>query len=424
MDERLAGRDARESGADSTMPDDEKHAVLAFSAVAGIGEATLRALKTIFGSLAAALKTPRHALIRHLKSIEAQKALHDADSLDKLADRVRRRTAEAGAGIVFPGDPLWPRRLSDENAPPLLFFKGNLAALNAPSLAVVGSRRSDSYGLKVTEFWAGEAARRGVLIVSGGAIGVDSQAHRAAMDAGGQTAAVFGTGIDGTYPPSHGPLFRRIVQENGLLISPFQPGTAPKSANFIRRNHLIAALTDVTLITRASDTSGALSTARAASEMNKPIFAVPGDLDAPLSAGIRLLIDSNLARPAFGLEPVGRALGIAGPWPVFAASAALSAPPSLAAHAPKLHRADASSPPLHRDKSPQLSLPSSVSAASLPEKLSSIFKKLGAQPCQFDELLAQTGLDAAALADALLQLELQGLCEELPGRLFRRPPSG
>ena len=402
----------------------EKRAALAFCAVAGVGAATLRALQKFFGSLSDALKAPRRDLLPHLKTDEARRSLLAADDLERLADQASQRAEKAGAVVVFPGDPLWPKRLTHDAAPPLLFAKGDLTALEAPSLAVAGARHTDAYGLRVTALFAGAAAQRGALIVSGGAIGVDSEAHRAAMAAGGKTAAVFGTGIDVTYPPKNAPLFDSISQGRGVLLSAFLPGTPPLPQNFILRNSLIAALADAVLITRASASSGALSTAHAAHDLGRPVYVIPGDLDAPLTAGIGQLAASGIARPAFRLEPIGQSLGLSGPWPSLAGPTSPSGSPAAAHHEknPRERPKPEARPGILKFSQPPLG--PTRPAPQLPEKLLCVFNKLQNTPGQFDELLSQTGLDAATLAEALLQLELRGLCEELPGRLFRRPPSG
>ena len=404
------------------LPDAERRATLVLSSIKGIGNATLRALKSAFGSLSQALEAPRNEVLPHLASEGARAALCALSAADDIADRLLERLQAIRARIVFPDDAEWPRQLADcDDAPPLLYARGTLNP-SGPRLAMVGARAVDDYGLQITRFWAEAAARQGVDIVSGGARGVDSQAHCSALDVGGHTIVVFGTGIDGCYPSENAELFDRILDAGGAIISQFPPETAPLTRNFILRNHLIAALSDATLVTRASAVSGALTTAKAAHQLNRPVFTLPGDLTAPLSWGGQRLVESNLAIFISGLEPIGRHLRIPGPWPSLAPDALPASrrdcPP--ASGRPKAQRLPPKNPrqlPLKAPATPSPPLP-------LDDQNLSVFNRLSSQPQQFDELLSHCALDAAGLADALLRLELLGFCEELPGRLYRRTSSG
>ena len=408
----------------STPPqtDAERRATLVLSSIEGIGNATLRALKKAFGSLSQALEAPRTEVVSCLMSEGARAALCALSAADDIADRLLERLHAIRARIVFPDDAEWPRQLADcDDAPPLLYVRGTLNP-SGPRLAIVGARAVDDYGLQITRFWAEAAARQGIDIVSGGARGVDSQAHSSALDAGGHTIVVFGTGIDCCYPPENAELFDRVLDAGGAIVSFFPPGTGPLTRNFILRNHLIAALSDATLVTRAGPISGALTTAKAAHQLNRPVFTLPGDLTASLSWGGQRLVESNMATFISGLEPIGRLLRIPGPWPSLAPDALPTSrrdcPP--APGRPKVQR-------LPQRDSRQLPLKTPVTPTpppSLDGQNLSVFNRLSSQPQQFDELLSQCALDAAGLADALLRLELLGLCEELPGRLYRRTPSG
>lgn len=187
-------------------------------------------------------------------------------------------------------DATWPSTL--ENVSPAantLYALGDLSCLRAPLCAVVGTRMATDYGTRVTTQLVSALASAGVGIVSGLARGIDATAHRAALDVGGRTIAVLGTGIDVPYPASHRALHERIAME-GLVLSESGPGVKAKQGCFPKRNRIIAGLAPVTLVVEAGVKSGAQSTANAALELDRIVAAVPGPIDAPQSAGTNALI--------------------------------------------------------------------------------------------------------------------------------------
>lgn len=157
-------------------------------------------------------------------------------------------------------------------------------------MAIVGSRRPSPYGEAVAEQLALELARAGAVVVSGLALGIDAAAHRGALNAGGVTVAVMGTGVDVVYPASHAALAEAIVAGGGALVSQFADGTVPRRQNFPARNHTIAALSDVVVVVEAAEGSGALITADAALQLHKEVMAVPGSIFSPLSVGAHQLL--------------------------------------------------------------------------------------------------------------------------------------
>ena len=157
-------------------------------------------------------------------------------------------------------------------------------------MAIVGSRRPSPYGEAVAEQLAMELARAGVVVVSGLALGIDAAAHRGALNAGGVTVAVLGTGVDVIYPSSHTVLAEAIVTGGGALVSQFPDGTAPRRHNFPARNYTIAQLADVVVVVEAAEGSGALITAEAALDLHKEVMAVPGSVFSPLSVGTHGLL--------------------------------------------------------------------------------------------------------------------------------------
>ena len=179
--------------------------------------------------------------------------------------------------------------MSQPNLPELR-VRGRWPPPEGPRAAIVGSRRPSPYGEAVAEQLAVDLARAGVVVVSGLALGVDAAAHRGALNAGGVTVAVMGTGVDVIYPSAHSVLAEAIVSGGGALVSQFADGTAPRRHNFPARNYTMAALADVVVVVEAGEGSGALITAEAALDLHKEVMAVPGSVFSPLSVGTHGLI--------------------------------------------------------------------------------------------------------------------------------------
>jgi DNA processing protein len=181
--------------------------------------------------------------------------------------------------------------------------------LQQPTVGVVGSRKVSPYGRGITNQLVEPLARRGIIIVSGLALGVDSIAHEAALKAGGKTIAVLPSGLKNIYPPSHHDLARRIANGRGALVTEYSSSELAASWTFIARNRIIAALSDVLLVTEAAERSGSLHTARFALEQGKTVLAVPGNITSPTSAGTNSLIKAG-ATPVTNVEDILRALDI------------------------------------------------------------------------------------------------------------------
>ena len=187
-------------------------------------------------------------------------------------------------------DQSYPALLKEIIDPPLaLFFRGDLSLAARPCVAVVGSRRASVYAISAAEHLTRQLVSAGVVIVSGLARGVDAAAHEAALEASGATVAILGTGIDIVYPRSHARLFRSI-EERGLILTEFGPGTPPLAGNFPMRNRVISGISLGTVIVEATGRSGSLITARTAAEQGREVFAVPGPIFAPGSEGTHRLI--------------------------------------------------------------------------------------------------------------------------------------
>lgn len=186
-------------------------------------------------------------------------------------------------------DDRYPKLLRELAVPPIgLFVRGNLAAISA--VAIVGTRKMTAYGKRVANDVATSLAAQGVAVVSGLALGVDAEVHRATLRAGGVTWAILGSGVDVPYPAMHRGLAEEIITSNGALISEFPLGTRPERYHFPIRNRIIAGLTVATVVVEAAERSGSLLTARAALEANRDVFAVPGSIYSPYAAGPHRLI--------------------------------------------------------------------------------------------------------------------------------------
>ncbi|MDO4871895.1 MAG: DNA-processing protein DprA [bacterium] len=171
-----------------------------------------------------------------------------------------------------------------------LFYRGKLPENRIPTVAIIGTRKPTSYGREIAQKIASEVARNGGIVVSGMALGIDGIAHNAAMEAGGITLAVLANGVDKAYPSSHAAMAKRILETGGAIISEYPEGTPPLPFQFLERNRIVSGLADVVVIVEAAARSGTLSTANHALEQGKDIFAVPGNITSPLSAGCNKLI--------------------------------------------------------------------------------------------------------------------------------------
>jgi DNA processing protein len=200
-----------------------------------------------------------------------------------------------GSRFIIPGDSEWPLRLDELECPPIgLIVKGNLEILSNPSLAIVGTRNPTPYGTRIAGDFAAGFVDREWDIVSGGAYGIDSAAHRGALVAEGRTIAVIASGIDLQYPSGNTRLFEEIC-ENGAIVTEVMPGVPALPHRFLTRNRIIAALSQATLVVEAAFRSGSLRTARDAAELMRPVMAIPGPINSPSSEGCHRLIGERAA---------------------------------------------------------------------------------------------------------------------------------
>ena len=211
------------------------------------------------------------------------------------ADESLAAIAQSGGVFISPEDLGWPMRVNQLTIPPLgLIVKGDISILNNPSLAIVGTRNPTPYGVRLAGEFAAGFVDRQWDIISGGAYGIDTAAHRGALVAEGRTIAVIASGIDVQYPAGNARLFDEIC-ESGAIVSEVMPGVTAMPHRFLIRNRLIAALSLSTLVVEAAFRSGSLRTARDAAELLRPVMAIPGPISSPSSEGCHRLIGERAA---------------------------------------------------------------------------------------------------------------------------------
>lgn len=228
---------------------------------------------------------------------EGVEAVFEAIPLSERVDirKTYDAIAQCGAVFVTAEDSYWPQALNDLEVPPVgLVIKGDCASLSNLSLAIVGTRNPTPYGIRAAQEFASGFVDREWSIVSGGAYGIDSAAHKGALIAEGITIAITASGLDSTYPAGNQRLFDEIT-ENGAVVTEYLPGSIARPHRFLVRNRLIAALSRGTLVVEAAFRSGSLRTARDAAELMRPVMAIPGPITAPTSEGCHRLIGERSA---------------------------------------------------------------------------------------------------------------------------------
>lgn len=264
---------------------------LGFSQIKGVGSVRFRKLTSFFGSLKLAWEAPQSSLLSAgipARIVEEIIKFRNSFDLAGYEDKLNRQ----GIRTLLWSDAAYPKYLAQiEQPPPVLYLFGEILPADDLAMAIVGTRNVTQYGRQVAYDTAAFLAANNVTIVSGLARGVDGIAHQAALDVGGRTIAVLGSGVDLIYPPEHRKLAEKIVR-NGAMLSDYPPGTKPDGINFPPRNRIISGLSRGTIVIEAGERSGALITAKFSVEQNREVFAVPGSVLAPMSKGTnRLIVD-------------------------------------------------------------------------------------------------------------------------------------
>jgi DNA processing protein len=361
---------------------------LALRSIPGVGIVLAQRLLQRFGGPAAVFKAAVADLVavKGITPAMAQ-ALVNFRDWDKLEARLAQLAAH-GAHMLTQDDPAFPASLKlIPYPPPLLFVKGTLTPADNLAVAIVGTRGASYYGLKAGRRLAGALAARGVTVVSGLARGIDTAAHQGALEMSGRTLAVLGCGLDVVYPPENLKLYQEIP-EHGALITEFPLGTPPEARNFPTRNRIISGLALGLVVIEAGVKSGTAITVRYALDQGREVFAVPGPIDSPTSAGPHRLIQEG-AKLVQGVEDILAEL-----------PALRRAPGPLFAAAPPAGRVTEAPGPLREaPEDPLLPL-------------------LGSEPLQLDELVQAARLPVHEILSRLTLLELQGLVKELPGKCY------
>ncbi len=377
---------------------EEREAALVLACTTGLGPGTASELLKRFGSYAAAVEAAvgpggsGGALPSDLRARLAE-TVASGRHLVELATARR-----AGARFAAPGDPDYPFVLAHIARPPIgIFVKGAPLGSLQPAVAVVGTRSPTPRGVAFARALASDIARAGIPVVSGLARGTDTAAHRGALDAGGRTVAVLGSGIAEPYPPENIGLAREIAA-SGAVVSEFLPTQEPRPAAFPQRNRIISGLSMGVVVVEAGARSGALITAARALEQGREVFAVPGPVDEPQSRGPNGLIKRG-ARLVEGIEDVLDELESA--WGPFGGAAA---------------GAWRSGAPGRRDGQDEPSVPGGPAGR--------VAGVLSMTPLSPDEIAARLGEPVERVLSCLLSLEIEGLAAAVPGGRFVRGRRG
>jgi DNA processing protein len=368
---------------------------LALSLTPGIGASRGRKLVELFNGIDRLFSATLTELEGCGLPASAAQSLAMGKSLELAADELDRAKA-FGARVVAQDDPQYPKRLYEIYDPPLaLYVRGDTEVINKYGLAVVGTRHPTPYGIGMAERLACDLAARGLIIVSGMARGVDSAAHRGALNAHGQTAAIWGTGVDVTYPKENQKLAEQILASGGAILSEFPLGAFPAPQNFPIRNRIISGMSIGVLVIEAGEYSGTRVTARCALEQGRDVYAVPGNVTNKLSWGPNTLIKQGAALIATW-EDVWEAL----PADI---RLALTPPEQPASQAPEAA--------------------SLFGGQDLPPDEKRIFAVLRAdEPTHIDQLVEKLvgHMSSSQIFSALFELELSGKIRTLPGKYYVR----
>jgi DNA processing protein len=351
---------------------------IALMNIPGIGRGRFTKLVAVFKSPSAAMQ----ASIAEIEAVSgfsrtlasAVKAEYDGESARQTAARI----LQLGWTVLFPDSPEYPQALAHiPDAPPLLFRVGQAIPADTKMAAIVGTRHAGESGRKFAHALAGDLTRAGIMVISGMAEGIDSAAHRGALDAGGKTVAVWGTPLDKVFPASNRGLAEDI-KDSGAVYSEYLPGDQTAASNFPERNRIISGMAEAVIVIEAGRKSGALITAQCALDQGRELFAVPGWPGAVRSLGTNQLIKQG-ARLLTSVDDIFEEL-------------------------PRLRG--------------QLKAREFRQMPELTDVEKHLVNTLSSGPQQFDQLCRTAGLPVAELTEYLLALELRGVIQELSGKRF------
>lgn len=345
---------------------------IGFSSIPGIGRVRLSQIESHFGSLEKAWNSPIDEFKNTVLDRVTKRSViqwRDKISLDSEMEKIHRLNVK----VLTCNDTNYPSRLKEiYDYPPVLYIRGEMIPDDEWCIAVVGTRRATIYGKQITEEIVTDLTRNKITIVSGLARGVDTIAHRSALNTGGRTLAVFACGLDMVYPAENERLAREIM-ERGALISEYPLGTRPRAENFPLRNRILSGLSLGVLVTEAGEDSGAMITARRALEQNREVFAIPGSILSQASRGVNQLIRDGEAKLVRDYTDILEEL-------------------NLTTVTRQLEMRDI--------------LPESDTESFL-------LKQLSAEPSHIDEVCRRSGLPAATVSGTLAMMELKGMVKQI-----------
>src|SRR3954470_14202067 len=365
--------------------DEERLAYLTLTQVPGMGPVRLKALLSAFSTAMGAYSAPFDVL-GTLPGFSCALATALKATPLEVGREIVEQAERLGAGILIPEDGTYPELLRHiPDPPPVLFTLGDEALFLRPAVAIVGSRDHSNYGAVVCRSLASEVAGAGVVVVSGMARGLDAVAQTAALDAGGTTIGVLGNGLGVIYPAANRTLYERVARD-GLLVSEFPPGERPHAGSFPRRNRLISGLSRVTVVVEAAAGSGALITAEFALEQGREVMAVPGNITSVVSVGTNRLLRDG-------------------------------ATPLLESTDLLLHFSELPNSGMVLPAAPNVSRPLPQELSPEEQALAELFDTGSLHP---DELSTRLNRPVGEVLGLLCGLEIAGVIEQGPGRMFRR----
>ena len=395
------------------MPlNDEQRSWVTLALVPGVGTAMFIRLLARFRTPDAVLNASR----RSLEEVVGPKLAERIAQYSDVADVAGQEAAMAkyDASLITLEDPAYPLRLAEIYDPPLLLFiRGRMLEAESPCVAIVGTRRATPYGVRMAEKFGRELAARGITVVSGMANGIDTAAHRGALEAGGNTIAVLGCGVDVVYPQQNADLMKEIIA-HGSVVSQFPMGTTPSPGHFPYRNRIISGMSLGTLVIEAPLSSGALITARQAAEQGREVFAIPGQIGVTNSQGPHLLIREG-AKLVESVEDILVELEL--PANIRAQSRQQPVPANVV---DERDPAPTTRPPIALIK-PQPApapRPEPVKASASSNEERQILNALSPNGSHVDEIAQTCRVSVSQALSALTLLELKGLVRQFSGKRF------
>jgi DNA processing protein len=366
--------------------DQERLSFLALHFIPGVGDQLVKQLVGYCGSAEEVFKKPKGKLmnIPGIGEVTAD-AIQKGKSL-AYAEKEFRRAEKEEAELLFFYDKKYPERLKAiDDAPSLLYWKGNINLNHSKTVGIVGTRQATEYGKETVEKILEDLIPFQPLVVSGLAYGIDIQAHKQALKKNLNTIGVLGSGLDVIYPAAHKETARKMTSQGGLLTENHF-GAKPDAHNFPARNRIIAGLCDVLIVVEAAETGGALITADIANSYNKDVFAIPGSIGQTYSEGCNKLIKTNRAHLFTSVKDLEYIMN----WKIESSAA-----------------------------DTRLETPAIWSDLNEEEKNVLSIMRQKATPIQIDELSWKTDMPQGALASLLLNLEFKNLVQSMPGKLFK-----